>query len=365
MNDFPLDEEAAKNFFNHTSKLWIDPEIEDRRVSGKLPKNFSWSRCRILFREDNSKKVEFDDEISWKAICRKSPKTVFEYGQGVHLWELQKILDIKRPTVDGKVVPFVYIEFFDRDMEITFDFHPDGKDENLGQLGRNIINSIQRKLDLRVIGFYQVLSKSLTQIGLWAIPSLIPYPLSKILQQISQNDIPGAKTTLTEFCNADFIKKISTKWWNLEPFDKRKAVFDEALFNHENGKFRASIHTLSPHIEGIITDFLSTQFEVVPFDTSQKIKKFLDFAISNQLDTAPYVFKVMLQSVKEFLQNGPVLKSFKWLEAIDSSFPNRHMVGHGKYDESVYNEENSIKLFLLIESIYNIINNIPENWIKK
>jgi len=50
---------------------------------------------------------------------------------------------------------------------------------------------------------------------------------------------------------------------------------------------------------------------------------------------------------------GPVLRTFdKWSVAIDNLFPNRHVVEHGKYDDSIFTEENSIKLFLLLDTIY-------------
>jgi hypothetical protein len=54
--------------------------------------------------------------------------------------------------------------------------------------------------------------------------------------------------------------------------------------------------------------------------------------------------------------NGPVLSTFKdWQMKIDNSFPNRNAIEHGKYDDSFFTEENSIKLFLLLDTIHSII----------
>ena len=35
---------------------------------------------------------------------------------------------------------------------------------------------------------------------------------------------------------------------------------------------------------------------------------------------------------------------------IDNIFAKRHVIGQGKYDDSLFTEENSIKLFLLLDA---------------
>ncbi len=77
------------------------------------------------------------------------------------------------------------------------------------------------------------------------------------------------------------------------------------------------------------------------------------------------MFRKLLESLNEFLLKGPVVKQFKWVDAIDDIFPNRHVVGHWKYDEFLHNEENSLKVFLLLESIYHIQTNMPIHWTQK
>ena len=53
---------------------------------------------------------------------------------------------------------------------------------------------------------------------------------------------------------------------------------------------------------------------------------------------------------------GPVLETLgSWLERIDEAFPHRHVVEHGKYEEALFTEENSIKLFLLLDTVFHII----------
>lgn len=66
----------------------------------------------------------------------------------------------------------------------------------------------------------------------------------------------------------------------------------------------------------------------------------------------------ILDSSAEFLLKGPVLESFKnWRDDVKNAFANRHVVEHGKYDESQYSEENSVKLFLLLDTIFYLLKN--------
>lgn len=66
----------------------------------------------------------------------------------------------------------------------------------------------------------------------------------------------------------------------------------------------------------------------------------------------------VLDSTAEFLLKGPVLESFKnWRDDVKNAFANRRVVEHGKYDESQYSEENSVKLFLLKETIFYLLKN--------
>lgn len=54
----------------------------------------------------------------------------------------------------------------------------------------------------------------------------------------------------------------------------------------------------------------------------------------------------------EFLEQGPWLQDFlHWFQSVNTSFPPRHAVQHGKYDKDVFTEENSIKLFLMLDTI--------------
>lgn len=126
---------------------------------------------------------------------------------------------------------------------------------------------------------------------------------------------------------------------------------------HELSLYHSSIHTLLPHAEGIITDWeyaLSLENNPIPWRTESKAKKFRDLALGTNPRTLTY--QRIVESTLSFVIDGPVLRTFKqWLDELDPAFPNRHVVEHGRYDERLFTEENSIKVFLLLDTIYHII----------
>jgi len=142
----------------------------------------------------------------------------------------------------------------------------------------------------------------------------------------------------------------------------RRQLIEDALGAHREGKYRLSIPALLPHLEGIITDWIFTQLpeDNVPWGTESKTKRFRDLV----LDKPPTVstYERIVSSVIDFIVDGPVLQTFRrWLDQIERAFPNRHVVEHGRYDDSLFDQENSIKLFLLLDTVYYILSNRAPN----
>lgn len=201
----------------------------------------------------------------------------------------------------------------------------------------------------------------LQKIGLWVAPALLPYPISKIVKHLVEGDIDGARATLLEYCTPEYIDSLSSKWWTVEQFGKRKKLIQRALDAHKGGQHDLSIHALLPQIEGIITDWIYTKLpeNEIPYRQESKTKKFKDLVLNRP--TTTFTYRRIVESAVDFIVRGPVLKTFKrWLAQIDEAFPGRHFVQHGKYDDSLFTEENSAKLFLLLDSVYHIISSYEQ-----
>jgi hypothetical protein len=195
----------------------------------------------------------------------------------------------------------------------------------------------------------------LQKIGLWAAPSLLPYPISKIAKQLEEGKTIQATETLLAYCTPEYIEELSTKWWTITQFKERKKLIQQAIEAHKERKYELSIHAMLPQIEGIITDWVYTQLpeKEVPFRPESKTKKFRDLVLKR---ATTYSYERIVESTINFILGGPVLKTFKrWVEQINTAFPNRHAVEHGKYDPALFTEENSLKLFLLVDTLYFIV----------
>jgi hypothetical protein len=170
--------------------------------------------------------------------------------------------------------------------------------------------------------------------------------------------IVEARSTLVSHCTDEFIESLCSKWSNIEAFAKRSDLIRDALDAQKAAKYRLSIHALLPHIEGIITDWIYLQSGgIIPFRQESKTKRFRDLLLSVP---STYTFDTVVKSTVGFILEGPVLSSFNdWSIKIDDIFANRHVVEHGKYEDSVFTRENSIKLFLLLDTIYTLMAKSP------
>lgn len=351
----PLDEEGARNFLDQIFKIWIEPEIARRPRTGELQQPID--RCLIKLPRDRPPIVEFNDEIHWIAKVVVPPHTSIERGQRVLLHQIQEITDVHPPMLEGKPVPFIYLFREGLAYHIVFDFAPKETDVQEGwKFGRAIAESLQQVLVERTVRVHDSLKALLRAHGLWAAPALLPYPLSRIAKQLEEGDIEGAHLTVRENCTPEFLVGITSKWWSLEQFAVRRELIKDALRAHREKRYRLSIPALLPHLEGIITDWIFTQLPEsdIPWRTESKTKKFRDLV----LDKPPTVFTYerIVSSAIDFIVDGPVLQTFrKWLGQIERAFPNRHVVEHGRYDDSLFDEENSIKLFLLLDTVYYIL----------
>ena len=362
-----LSEKGAQNLLNQINTIWIEPEVLRRKEAKTLPENFKLWRCLIKLPKGQPPIIEFNDEIKWLAWLKLVPGMTLKSGQAIYLHEVQQIAAVSLPEISGERIAFIYLSWDGHAYQISFDFTPNASEDMISKdettaagelsLSTTIAESLQAILVERTIRIHDSSQEQLQKVGLWAAPALLPYPLSKIIKQLEENDIQGARSALVECCTPQYIEGFSSKWWALEQFNVRKRLLQDALDAHKMRKYGLSIHALLPQVEGIITDWVYEKLpesEVPPWRQESKTKKFRDLILDKPLTT--FTYKRIVGSAIDFILGGPVLRSFKsWAKQIDEAFPNRHVVEHGRYEESLFSEENSIKLFLLLDTIYHMI----------
>lgn len=356
------EQEVGNRLMEQAHTLWIAPEVERRRQAGKLPKEFRIHRCLILLPHDKPPIIRFNDEIGWSARVKYAPGLAVKEGQEIYRHDLQEIETVHPPEVDGRRVAFIYVYKAEKGYSIVFDFSPNHleleqpKPDEEWALGRVIGESLQNLITEQAVRTQDSTQALLRKVGLWAVPALLPYPLSLICVHVQKGDTAAAREVLVKHCTPDFLRSLLNKWWLVKPFADRKKHLSDALDVHSGGKYSLSIHALLPQLEGIVSDWISTKVppEKIPFRQESKTKKFRDLVLEKPPST--YTYQRIVESCIEFILAGPVLESFgSWLQKIDEAFPNRHVVEHGEYEEALFTQENSIKLFLILDTVFHII----------
>ena len=353
-----LDEKGIQTFFEGLHKLWIQPEVDRRFSETGIPSDFKILHCLIKLPKNQTLIVEFNDEVAWDIEHPElAPGVKMEAGKRVYLHEVVGLGKVLPPTIDGERVAFIYLYWNGLSYNVAFSLSPNLDDfdseKDDFRLGEAIANHLWIRMIEMAVQNAKFVNAKLREIGLWPVTSLLPYPISKIVERVGEGKPEEAKQILVEHCDTNFLtERVVQTWHPVVAFRQRATFFDDALFNHQNKRFHGSISILVGQIEGVITDWL---YEVNHYKTDHKRslqRKTRDFrdALSKIPDLL-WLYQEARDSMIDFLVREPWLQEFLWNQSINSSFPGRHVVQHGKYNKDVFTEENSIKLFLMLDSI--------------
>lgn len=335
--------------------LWIAPELERRRAAG-LPSPTPIWRLLVRFPDGHAPLVQFNDEIQWGPV-RTQVSRALSAGEAIHVQDVRRIESVRHPSVNGIPVPYIFACLMRNCWLATMCFleHPaecSGQAEDGDLLAENLNYWITRRI---VDAHTPAQRASLAKIGLWLVPTLMPYPISRIVHLIDQGNEVEARALLMKECTSVYLGRMVSHWWDVTEFQARRSLIEQALDAHSRGHHYLSLHALGPQIEGIVTDWTHRQLPTDPISwrTEKKVKKFRDLVTSA---SRPRLERSLIESVLEFVVDGPVLADFKsWFAALDGAFPNRHALAHGKQDSSQFTEENSVKLFLLLDTLHYVV----------
>jgi hypothetical protein len=359
-----LNKEGNENFWNWVDSTYVQPEVEKRRLGGQLPADFQIRQFRVLMPKGREAIVEFNDEFGWVAKAKRGDGQDFVPHAPVYVHELDRIESVEPPEVDGERVAFIFFGWDGIQYQGYFDFSPNWSDEEriahgIAQddnwaMSEYLTHFLQSRLEEQSAQLCFANRDSLRQFGLWLVPVLIPYPLAQIAQHLNNKDESAARQLFISFCNIDFLDKLVSEWWEIGEFKSRRVLIEETLWAHREGKFHLSVSTLLPQLEGIIVHWEFNKGMVVRFRTESRVK---DFKNKTQGEVkSPFLYTSVQDTTIDFILTGPVLSTFQnWQDALDPAFPNRHAVGHGRYKPSLFTEEASIKVFLILDTIRQLI----------
>jgi len=353
-----LDDLGQQNFAHNIDSLFIQPEIDRRQRAGMLPDRFRIRQCLIRLPKGRPPIVEFNNEFGWRVKPQLAPTVdpaSMALDRPVYHHEVAAIENVYPPEVDGRRVAFICLFWTGYEYAAVFDFspnHPEFDPKQEFELGQVIADHLQRRMVEIAVRLSKNTQAQLRQIGLWPATSLLPYPISHIVERVGSGHPDEARQILIAHCDARFIAELVETWQPIEAFRQRMTLFREAATTHSSQSFIATIHTLIPQLEGVITDWLLTvvNADELKRSSTSKVRQFQE--LIRPIPRFDFAYREALEATCQFLLEGPPLQSFtRWLDKIDPSFPGRHPIAHGRYDESLFSEENSIKLFLMLDTI--------------
>ncbi|MGC2236178.1 MAG: hypothetical protein WA584_08455 [Pyrinomonadaceae bacterium] len=359
-----MSEEGIKNLWEWVDKTYVQPEVQRRRQNDLLPDDFKIRQFRILMPKNREVIVQFNDEIDWIANAKRGDGQEFIMNTPVYIYELDKIESVEPPQVNGERTAFIFFGWDGNQYQGCFEFSPNWTEEERiahglakddeWTLNPFLTHFLQGRIEEKAAQMCLDNKDLLRSFGLWLVPILIPYPLAQIAEYLNLNNEETARNLLVAFCNSEFLEKLVSAWWHIQEFQFRRSLIEEALWAHKERKYHLSVSTLLPHIEGIIVHWEFNQGMNTRFRAESRIK---DFQNTTQGEAkSPFLYNSVHGTTIDFILTGPVLSTFQnWQDDLDPAFPNRNAIGHGRYEPFLFTEEASIKVFLLLDTVKQLI----------
>ena len=345
-----LGKEGMVRAWSQIYAQFIKPEIEERC-------GIAWSdihKVLIKLPKDRDPIVEFNNEISF--IYTMEDPVERNAGAKIEFYEIREIKEIIPPKVDDRCVAFIYAWRKRDQIYFVFDFRPNGPD--FDEESHAIEGVIRFRLECELLEHVLIppiirSENKLLELGVSIFPALIPYPLNVLVKHQLEGDTNTALRIMEEHCDVDFIKQQMEIWYTLNIFEERQTLFDEALQAHSLGLHHAAINALIGQPEGIITDWLYRHGEAsIPWRINSKFDEFQ--RLMESVVPLEAVEQLILQSLGRFLVSpDTMLQTFsEWNNpALNADSVSRHVIQHGKYVPEYYTKANSIKMFLVLDSI--------------
>jgi hypothetical protein len=352
------DPEFKENLIKSFRDNWIVPEIVRR---GADPDTFQFHRCLIRLPQEHPPIVEFDEEVELVSSYEAAPGQIFSPGELVGLHQIKRFTKVQRPEFENVPVAFALVVQIGTTRATFFEFTPNNSELDIDiefRFGEAIASFFNRQISSSTMKLASQVNPQLTGLGLWAAPALIPYPLGLISKLLEEGKVSEARATFCSHCSSAFLGSLVDRWFRTPVFRHRERLLRDAMSAHKQGQFGLSIYALTPQVEGIISDWLWQNHpgRDIPWRSEPKTRKLQEILLEISGSTEETHHKI-LASTFEFVTTV-VMEQFRWAasdSSVNLAFPGRNAVSHGRYVEELYSEENSIKLFLLLDTIEQLL----------
>ncbi|UZW12885.1 hypothetical protein OSC52_13605 [Clostridium pasteurianum] len=186
----------------------------------------------------------------------------------------------------------------------------------------------------------------------WLISSLPITIINEIYKKKEGLNVNEVDNIICNYYNENDFKeldKVAEKWMNLKYFNKRIDILRESIEVHKLRKYRLTVPTLVPIIEGVIRDFMLDKYKIFNESFSPIYKRFKSKVDELSNFIATYVIVCIDKLYCRFNPTKPN-------EVSDFS---RHKISHG-LATGYGSEANSLKVVLFLDEIFEIISSIQE-----
>lgn len=178
---------------------------------------------------------------------------------------------------------------------------------------------------------------ALRRMGWWLPPSVSMQFFWEVGRLADERERVRLRWAMADYAKSREFGRTVEGWMDLDVFKDRRRFIRDGLRDHRKGRYRVSIPTLLPHIEGIA---------IAAFDpTSTGGPRHLITTASNIYD--PVMGQAMVEAVGVLWEN-------RAFDAFSPRALNRHFILHGR-STGYATEENSVKVLFALDLLASVI----------
>jgi hypothetical protein len=179
--------------------------------------------------------------------------------------------------------------------------------------------------------------EALRRMGWWLPPSVSMSFFWEVGRLADERKRVALRWAMADYAKSREFGRSVEGWMDLDVFKDRRRFIRDGLKDHRNGRYRVSIPTLLPHIEGIAIAAFGPTNRGGPRDLITRVSTIYD----------PIMGQAMVEAVGVLWEN-------RAFEDYSPRALNRHFILHGR-STGYATEENSVKVLFALDLLASVI----------
>lgn len=203
--------------------------------------------------------------------------------------------------------------------------------------------------------------------GWWLIPTM-PIPFYINLMEVEDINKKTLTNYLVKYYNENERLDHIIGRWKLDEFKDCEEIFEDSLWAHKKSKFTLTVPTLTIQVEGTLRRYFNSTYKLNIKGYREELKQQYDQTKKNENENLSYgdVFDqfTKIQNIKFLDQAIDTFTESFYEKPRNFDDLHRNPLFHGEYEN--YNTiEMSTKLFLFLDMIHYILNDLEKSKMRK